>query len=253
MANGPVAPPVFQMLINNTLIGTPTASESITPNPGVSTILWRKYSVTWNSGTNTTANLILRNTNFVGNGNDFALDDILMRRICTYNDVVTVTVATPISVTIIGAPFCAGSCGILTANVIPANGTYTYAWGANLGSANQADACEDGVYDVTVTDANGCTATATFTTTRLAAPTAAITGPTTICPNTTITLTATGGGTYDWGGSITTPTRTVSAVGIYTVTVTGANGCTATASYQVTAAHFLLPNCVISFILTNAM
>jgi uncharacterized repeat protein (TIGR01451 family) len=140
------------------------------------------------------------------------------------------------SVTITGAPFCAGACTALTANVMPANATYTYAWGANLGSANQADACEDGIYAVTVTDANGCTATATFTTTRLAAPTAAITGPTTICPNTTITLTATGGGTYNWGGGITTATRTVSAVGVYTVTVTSANGCTATASYTVSAA-----------------
>ncbi|MBK8470914.1 MAG: hypothetical protein IPL33_01160 [Sphingobacteriales bacterium] len=48
-------------------------------------------------------------------------------------------------------------------------------------------------------------------------------------------LTASGSGTYLWDDSSTDAARTVMSAGTYTVTVTGSNGCTATASASVTS------------------
>ena len=55
--------------------------------------------------------------------------------------------------------------------------------------------------------------------------------------NGSINLTTTGGTspyTFNWGGGVTTEDRTSLAVGVYTVTITDANGCTATASATIT-------------------
>lgn len=64
------------------------------------------------------------------------------------------------------------------------------------------------------------------------APSAAITpsSGTLTCTTTSISLVASGGGTYLWEDNSTNATRSVSAAGTYTVTVTDAtNGCTASA------------------------
>jgi hypothetical protein len=60
-------------------------------------------------------------------------------------------------------------------------------------------------------------------------------GPLT-CTKTSVTLTATGssGVSYLWSGGGTNPTKAVSTIGTYTVTVTSANGCTASSMTTVT-------------------
>jgi gliding motility-associated-like protein len=65
--------------------------------------------------------------------------------------------------------------------------------------------------------------------------TAAITpsGPTTICPSSSVQLSASGGTSYIWSTGATTPTISVNTTGNYTVTVTGACGA-ATASESIT-------------------
>ena len=63
-----------------------------------------------------------------------------------------------------------------------------------------------------------------------------------------INLTVSGGTpiyTYNWGGGITTQNRTGLAVGTYTVTVTDANGCTASASTTLVALKSIPMNPVI--------
>lgn len=68
-------------------------------------------------------------------------------------------------------------------------------------------------------------------------PVATITanGPTTFCSGGSVVLTATGGGTYQWTpGGATTASITVTSTGTYSVLVTAANGCTASASQVVT-------------------
>ncbi|MEY3197752.1 MAG: hypothetical protein RL023_405, partial [Candidatus Parcubacteria bacterium] len=53
------------------------------------------------------------------------------------------------------------------------------------------------------------------------------------------TLTATGNGTFLWSNGLTTPSISINQQGIYSVTVTTANGCTATATQQVSIADTL--------------
>src|SRR5690606_11721697 len=96
---------------------------------------------------------------------------------------------------------------------------------------------EAGTYTVTVTGENGCTATASQTVTLDdTLPTAAITndGLELSCNITSLTLTASGGVSYSWSNASTvvgtSAALEVTEAGTYTVTVTGENGCTATAS-----------------------
>lgn len=124
--------------------------------------------------------------------------------------------------------FCSGSSTTLSA---PSGfAKYTWSTGATTESivANGA-----GTYTVTVETARGCTATASVTTTFLAAPTASITGTTTVCQGDAATLTANGAASYLWSNNSASATINPTTAGAYTVTATAANGCTATASTNV--------------------
>ena len=79
-----------------------------------------------------------------------------------------------------------------------------------------------------------CSGTATTSFTVNALPIANISGNGNICQGQSTTLTATGGGTYEWSTSETMAAISVTTAGTYTVTVTDTNGCTATASTTVT-------------------
>src|SRR5690606_29451502 len=88
---------------------------------------------------------------------------------------------------------------------------------------------------------NGCTATASETVTlddTLPTPAIANNGLELSCNITSLTLTASGGVSYSWsnGSNVvgTSAAFEVTEAGTYTVTVTGENGCTATASETVT-------------------
>jgi hypothetical protein len=129
-----------------------------------------------------------------------------------------------------------------TAISVTATGGVSYSWdgGATPATAENSFSAP-GTYTVTVTGANGCTATESITITQdITVPTAAITnntGSTVItCSTTAISVTATGGVSYSWDGGATPATaeNSFSAPGTYTVTVTGANGCTATESITIT-------------------
>ena len=131
-----------------------------------------------------------------------------------------------------------------TSILLTANGTGNFAWSnPTLISTNPSlTVTTPGIYTVTLTAANGCTGTASQTITQnISAPSAAITAPiSTIlsCTTTSVTLTATGGGTYSWSNGTaivgTSAALVVTSAGTYTVTVTGTNGCTATASSTIT-------------------
>ena len=123
---------------------------------------------------------------------------------------------------------------------LTASGGGSYSWSngtTNVGTNAALSVTTPGTYTVTVTAANGCTATATqIITQNISAPTAAITAPVTelTCATSSVTLTATGGSSYLWSNSPTTAAINVSTPGNYIVTITGANGCTATANQVIT-------------------
>jgi len=100
----------------------------------------------------------------------------------------------------------------------------------------------NGVYTVTVTDANNCVATATtsMVVNPLPIPMANNTGP--YCEGVTINLSSGGGTGYSWTGpsafasmvqNPSIPSSTVAMTGTYSVTVTSAQGCTSTTSTDV--------------------
>lgn len=126
---------------------------------------------------------------------------------------------------------CAGS-----TDTLMATGGVIYQW--NTGSTNDSIFVNPSIttgYTVTVTDSNGCSASATFTV-NVSSVTAGITGNNVICSGDSTVLTASGGGTYLWNNGSTTSSITVSPTitNSYTVTVTNSLGCTDTATFNVT-------------------
>ena len=160
---------------------------------------------------------------------------------CSATASYTVTQPTPIvfgtpAITNIGCTGGAG--GSISVTATGGTGVITYLWsnGATSGTISGLTA---GGYGVTATDANGCTATATYNVTQ--SPPIVI-GPATIVgvscsgANGSIFDTATGGTaplTFAWTGGLSGSNINNLNAGGYHVTVTDANGCSATAYYIV--------------------
>ncbi len=130
---------------------------------------------------------------------------------------------------------CGASTG--TATVTPTNGTanYTYNWntGGNTASISSLGA---GSYQVTITDANGCSGTATANVTTPNGPSATQVTNNVTChgaANGAVNVTTTGGTgniTYAWNPSASTEDITALSGGTYTLTITDANNCSFTIS-----------------------
>ncbi len=122
------------------------------------------------------------------------------------------------------------NCTTTSINVTATGGT-SYAWSGGLGSSATATITNPGTYTVTATGANGCSSQSVITVSQnTTAPTVGITnstGTTTLnCTTTSINVTATGGTSYTWSGGLgSLATATITNPGTYTVTATGANGC----------------------------
>ncbi len=131
-----------------------------------------------------------------------------------------------------------------SASVAASGGTepYAYNWSPSGGTGATASGLAAGSYTVTVTDANGQTATANVTITQPAA--LSVTGAQTDVScfggsNGSATISVSGGTepyTYEWshGSEVTIATASGLAAGRYTVTVTDANGCTVTGTFTIT-------------------
>jgi gliding motility-associated-like protein len=153
---------------------------------------------------------------------------------CTATVSATVTVnplPTPV-ITATRAQICFGN-----SDTLIATGGVSYAWsnGANTATIFVSPGTTT-AYSVTVTDANTCTASTSNTVIVNPLPIVVITPPVAqICIGKSETLTASGGINYVWDNSATSAAITVSPVAdsTYSVTVTDANSCSATASKTV--------------------
>ncbi|MDD4848509.1 MAG: T9SS type A sorting domain-containing protein, partial [Bacteroidales bacterium] len=144
---------------------------------------------------------------------------------CSNNATATVTVNPLPEVSITGSTtICYGSSTVLTATE-----GISYYW--NNGAVTRSiTVVEGGEYSVIVTDANGCSNSATVTVIVNPLPEVAIEGETAICFGETTTLTATAAVSYLWSNGATTQSIVVSEAGNYTVTVTDVNGCSNSAT-----------------------
>ncbi len=136
-----------------------------------------------------------------------------------------------------------------TINLTASGGTtpYSYNWGGGITTEDRTG-LSAGSYSVTITDANGCTANVNTTITQ---PVSALSGNTVTTnvtcsggSNGTIDLTASGGTapySFNWGSGITTEDRVALAEGVYSVTITDANGCSTLVNVTITQ-----PNAIVN-------
>ncbi len=162
---------------------------------------------------------------------------------CTITASTTITQPPALTLTLTNTPVkCnGGATGSVTATAGGGTPAYTYAWAPGGSTSSNTTGLTAGTYTCTLTDANGCTITASTTITQPTALTLTATNTPVKCNGgATGTATATAGGgtpayTYLWTPSAkTSSTATGLTAGSYTVTVTDANGCTITASTTIT-------------------
>jgi len=130
-----------------------------------------------------------------------------------------------------------GMAAVTTTNGVP---PYTFLWSNGAVTQDISD-LTTGLYKVTITDANSCSVTGEVTLTAPDSLTVSVMETNTSCNGASdgsITATTAGGTpssggcisvTYLWSNNATTATINNLAVGMYTVTTTDCNGCTATA------------------------
>ncbi|HRZ77374.1 MAG TPA: choice-of-anchor Q domain-containing protein, partial [Bacteroidales bacterium] len=154
---------------------------------------------------------------------------------CSNTDSAVVTVhALPVASAGADVSVCQGSC-----TVLQASGGVTYRWSTGYtGTTWTVCPTASATYTVTVTSANGCTASDAVTVTVNPLPLANAGGDDTLCQGGTTSLSAVyagAGASYSWSGALTGQSVNVSPLTTttYTLTVTSANGCTATDQVKV--------------------
>lgn len=153
----------------------------------------------------------------------------------------TVTITAPAALTAnmtYTATACNTNNGIAKVTAGGGNTPYTYLW-SNGQTTSVATGLGTGTYTATVTEANGCTKTGTITVTLKSPPSVSFTTTPTGCTINTGSATANPSGgaapyTFLWNDGQTTQTATGYGVGGHTVTVTDANGCSASSVANVT-------------------
>ena len=181
--------------------------------------------------------------------NGTSIDSIVVSPIADSSYVVTVTdvngcensAVSDVIVNALPLPTISGTTTICdgTITTLNANGGVSYAWnnGSTSSSINISPS-SDSTYVVTATDANGCSDTASTLVQVVSNPTGIITssnGANFVCNGSSVTLTATGGGTYLWNDNSTLDSLVVSPIvnTTYSVIVEVA-GCSDTATFDIT-------------------
>ena len=150
----------------------------------------------------------------------------------------TVTISEPAAILLTATGFdatCGSSDGIASATATNGVAPYAYSWSTGQATA-QITGLSAGVYDVTVTDATGCSTVASTSVNNAGAPLTTTSSTNVSCNgggDATASVTATGGTTpytYDWSNAIASTSSSVSGLsaGTYTVMVTDGSGCIST-------------------------
>jgi gliding motility-associated-like protein len=212
---------------NVTCFGANNGSANLTVNGGT-----QPYSFLWSTFQNT------EDISNLGAGTYYVI--IHDANNCELRDSIIITEPAQNVVTgVVTNVTCFGaSDGAIVTTVTGGVGPYTYLW-SNGATTPDLTAIPAGAYSVTVTDANGCTASASFNVTQPTQLTLSASITDVNCNAGTdgaIDLSVFGGTpgyTYLWSGGAITQDRSNLAAGTYDVTVTDANLCTVTGSYTI--------------------
>lgn len=172
----------------------------------------------------------------------YAVDSI---GICGWADTATavITVGAPPALTSAATNIlCNGGVGSATVTATGGMNPLTYNWNPTGQTTPVATGLPAGNYTVTVTDALGCSSVSSVTVTEPPALTLGTSTQGASCGISNGSATASAGGgtpgyTYAWSNGDTNANATGLAAGTYTVTVTDANGCSQTATANVTTAN----------------
>ncbi|MAC94148.1 MAG: hypothetical protein CMC96_01470 [Flavobacteriales bacterium] len=161
---------------------------------------------------------------------------------CTATDTVQITQPDSLQSSITDTVFVScnsGNDGSAEVTALGGTTPYTYTWSDNQ-TTQTAGNLSQGTYQVTVSDANGCTTISTVTITEPPLLTASISATTNVScnglSNGRAVVTANGGTlpyTYLWNDNQQTDTASNLSAGSYSVTVTDNKGCTATANITI--------------------
>ena len=213
--------------------GTPiicNGNSSVLTGGGASTYAWTGGPATTTWSVSPTAYTVYTVTGTDGNG-------------CTNTATTDVDVYSLPNITATGPlPLCEGASGTLSASATPFIISNGFDWqpGSLNGSSQSVTPSATTTYTVTGTDGNGCSNTSTVTVTVNTNPTVGInalpTLPTVCIQSQQVTLSGNGATSYSWSGSISNATAFTATSGTTTYTVTGTdgNGCTNTATIDVT-------------------
>lgn len=207
----------------------------------IPTCTWIQFYTTWNSGNSTSAVISIVNKNTAVQGNDFALDDISFAPVFIKRDSVIISVDTPFVRTNADTAVCEGIAVQL--NTV---GGASYVWTPSAGLNNTgiadpiASPTASTQYIVTGTNVNGCMAKDTVNINIYPKPNITKSADETICKNSSIQLSASGGSTYAWtpaatlnDPSVANPIASPSVNTTYYITVTDVNTCTNTDSVKI--------------------
>lgn len=202
---------------------------------------WSQFFEVWNSGTNTSIDICITNLNSTGGGNDFAIDDISFRPVCTYTEQVTVTIPpNPIIQVSPAQTICEGENVDITASSVSANMNYTWTPGGTGATINVSPTTTT-TYSVVGEDANGCISNTENVTVNVnPLPVLTFQGNDTICEGTAgiITVSSSISQTdFVWtNNNITLATITVApnTTTTYEVTATSPSGCVSTGEFEMT-------------------
>jgi len=215
---------------------TASASGGITP-----------YTYTW-SNTATTASI-------VGVGAATYSVTVTDQNGCT--DSSSVTISEPVVLvasTVVDSNASCPTCGGATASATGGTAAYTYTW-SNSATTASITGVGAATYSVTITDANGCTDSASVV--IVAGPSLSASVVSNVSCNGlsdgSASASASGGTagyTYNWSSGASSSTTTGLTAGTYTVTVTDAGSLTATASVTIAEPTILAANTSVNLPIT---
>lgn len=215
---------------NESCPGNCDGSGTVVVNSGTS-----PYTYSWTSGTNPNTDNVtdLCSGNYTVTVSDGAG--------CSTSANITISAPLAFNLTTSSTDAsCAAADGTATVNVLGGTGPFTYAWDdPSTQSTSTATALGAGTYSVVVTDAAGCSASesATVNSTSNLSVSASMTNG--VCGsgcNGSAMASGSGGQspyTYSWDNGDNTASASNLCQGSYTVTVTDANGCTATSTVNI--------------------
>lgn len=125
--------------------------------------------------------------------------------------------------------FCEGNSATLIADGDPGD----YSWNTGV-DGNILEVTLPGTYTVTLTNAQGCISSGSVTVTSLNQPEVIIEGPSFICDDETVIISAVGdAGELLWEDGSVQVQRTISEAGVYSVSLTNSAGCSALSTIQI--------------------